>query len=133
VEKAKEAVRNGDFVWNSYRGPIKVRDMDDLHLVNVTHMVINRIKPMESRLASVAKENEKIDKILLEVLSLRKDYLQEVLETLLSEMSFRKIPDDTLRSAPYPFTDEQGAKRVWNYEKGNFDITYPGTRFIKDD
>jgi len=117
--------RNPNFLWGSYRGPVKVKDMEDLHVVNVTHMVTQRV-------SNLKKDMDQYGLDLADYANDRMDKLLQVLNVFKAEMKFRKIPETALADAPYSFSDDEGCERIWDYKENKFIIKPPAVRFIKD-
>jgi hypothetical protein len=105
-----------DFEWKSYRGVVKIKDMDDLHLINVTHYLIDKVKVIKTKMPDWEDS-----------------YTYNTLLNFKKEMQFRNIPVSCLDHAPYEFEDNRGNLRKWDYASNSFIITPPSLRFIKDD
>jgi hypothetical protein len=104
-----------EFEWNSYKGVIKIKDMDDLHLVNALHFLLHK--------------RNKIKHVTLG--ELKEDY-NDALYQLTCEMKYRDIPEVLLKEAPYAFEDDQGNIRKWNYNSNSFEVVPPSLRYIKE-
>jgi hypothetical protein len=104
-----------EFEWKSYRGAKKIKDMDDIHIVNVVHYLKKRI-----------------EKLPLEFLG-GDNYLRDSLHNFTKEMKFRNIPENSLENAPYEFEDGDGNLRLWDYDKNNFIIKTPALRYILEE
>lgn len=105
-----------DFEWKSYKGIIKIKDMEDLHIVNVVHYLNNKIKRIETQMPDWEDS-----------------YSYNALLNFKKEMEYRNIPEASLANAPYEFEDGEGCLRKWDYETDSFIIKTPSLRYILED
>lgn len=105
-----------EYEWKSYRGIIKIKDMDDAHIVNVVHYLKKRL-----------------DKIYKQMPDWEDSYTLNALFNFTQEMKSRKIPESLLENAPYEFEDGEGCLRKWNYETNSFTIKSPALRYVLED
>lgn len=131
-----EVIHDREMEWRSYKGYIKIKDMEDIHVINVVHMLAIRIKKAKDSIKQL--ENSVDDELGLH--SLRLEYREETLKTLSdifdnfkAEMGFRNLSFDLLGKAPYPFEDETGCVRLWDEESKKFNIKSPSVRFSMED
>lgn len=100
--------------WNSFEGQIKICDMEDTHVVNVLHYLMNlRVHP--NGLNPEA----------------RRENIKNKIKLFKKEMKYRKLDFNLLKNAPYPFIDKKGNKAILDYEKGLIK-TPPSVRFITE-
>ncbi|MDB4330468.1 hypothetical protein N9948_01970 [bacterium] len=140
-----EPTHNREIVWGSYDGRDNLlKDMDDQYVVNVTHMLIEREKNYRHKFNAaeamkattlIGEEEELFSnkEVLIRMYTNLLEKNEELLANFKAEMAYRNIPEKALIDAPYPFVDDKGCERKWNYEKGGFDFSPPAARFIKED
>lgn len=87
-----------DSIWRTGGREIKVKDMDDLHLINTIHYI---------------KESGSLDYF---------PDRKEIYEVMREEaFKIRYLSKKLLRYAPIPFKKQDGNWAVWNYEKSKLD------------
>ena len=80
--------------WGSNDGrQIKIKDLEDRHLVNIVHFLNH-------------SEKHKL-------WHRRSEYLRILNE----EIKLRALPQEYVDKAPYPFKDEHGTLKTWSYER----------------
>ena len=112
-----EVIHDREMEWRSYKGYIKIKDMEDIHVINVVHMLAIRIKKAKDSIKQL--ENSVDDELGLH--SLRLEYREETLKTLSdifdnfkAEMGFSNLSFDLLGKAPYPFEAVTGCVLLWD-------------------
>jgi hypothetical protein len=119
-------------LWKATTGDIRIKDMDDTHVVNIVHLLINSRIPNLKKRRKEAKAKKNTD-----VIEYLEDIIKEtkyVLKNFKNEMNYRKLPESMLDDAPFPFKDKKdGELKKWDYEAREAKIVSKAKRFITED
>lgn len=120
-------MHNRNMLWRATTGDIRIKDLEDTHLVNIVHLLINsRIPSLKKKRKESKKSNPDLAEYLDELLSEQK----RILKNFKKEMKYRDLPESMLDNAPYPFKDKDGLIKKWDYEAREPVIVSNAKRFI---
>ncbi len=122
-----------DTEWRSQFEKVKIRDMEDTHVVNVLHMVLGRIESLRKSIKEFKKEFKGDSELVETTVEYRKDLIDiqvKLSRVLKREMTLRKIPKELLDQAPIPFKKE-GKTYKWQGKRSQ--LIPNSVKFIKDE
>lgn len=123
-------MHNRDFEWKSLSGTVKVKDIEDLHLANIIHLLkFNRIKNLKNKL----KDPEILMDWQLDSIRYSLSETLKIYDIMKKEFKYRKLDKSLIAQAPHPFKDKDGLLKTWNYETNSLKLISSAKRFITDE